>query len=609
MLDDGAAHIFDGAMGTVLYREGVFVNVCYDALAVDQPELVSSIHREYVTAGADIIETNTFGANPVKLSAFGLSDATEELNRAAAHLALTAARGRARVVGAVGPLGIRIEPWGPTSVEEATILFRRQMDALVDAGVDGLLLETFADPREVEVALAAARQAAGDLPVLVQITVGEDGRTTYGTDAAEELLRLESAGADAVGLNCGVGPAVLLDVLEEAAEHVSVPLLAQPNAGLPRTVRDRTMYMASPEYMARYARRFVDVGVRFVGGCCGTTPEHIEQIAQTVRGSVPRIPSASVRAPAGAGGHPPVPLARRSAIGAALASGGRISTVELLPPHGFDPADLIRSAETCRDHGVTAVTLLEAQRGRRRMATTPAAALVQRHAGIEAVMHYTCRDRNMMGMLSDLLGAAGEGVHNLLLVSGDPPTQGPYPDATTIFDIDAIGLTNVAAGLNRGLDPGGADIGAATPFVVAVAANPGAIDQERERSRFRWKAEAGADLAITQPVFDIAALQDFLDATSGHPLPVLVGLWPFVSLRNAEFLAHEVPGVRVPRSVLERMSQAERRGQEAARAEGIAIAREIQAAVSGLDRVAGVHVATPAGDLAAALAVLSDSPP
>jgi homocysteine S-methyltransferase len=368
------------------------------------------------------------------------------------------------------------------------------------------------------------------------------------------------------------------------------------------------MYMASPEYMARYARRFVDVGVRFVGGCCGTTPEHIEQIAQTVRGSVPRIPSASVRAPAGAGGHPPVPLAQRSAIGAALASGERISTVELLPPHGFDPADLIRAAETCRDHGVTAVTLLDAQRGRRRMATTAAAALVQRHAGMEAVMHYTCRDRNMMGMLSDLLGAAGEGVHNLLLVSGDPPTQGPYPDATTIFDIDAIGLTNVAAGLNRGLDPGGADIGAATPFVVAVAANPGAIDQERERSRFRWKAEAGADLAITQPVFDIAALQDFLDATAGHPLPVLVGLWPFVSLRNAEFLAHEVPGVRVPRSVLERMSRAERRGQEAARGEGIAIAREIQAAVSGLDRVAGVHVGTPAGDLAAALAVLSDSP-
>ena len=587
LLDDGAAHVFDGAMGTVLYREGVFVNVCYDALAVDQPELVSSIHREYVAAGAEILETNTFGANPVKLSAFGLADATEDLNRAAARLALAAAGGRARVVGAVGPLGIRIEPWGPTSVDEATVLFRRQMDALVDAGVDGLLLETFADPREVEVALAAARQAAGDLPVLVQITVGEDGRTTYGTDAADELLRLEAAGADAVGLNCGVGPAVLLDVLEEAAEHVSVPLLAQPNAGLPRTVRDRTMYMASPEYMARYAQRFVDVGVRFVGGCCGTTPDHITQIAATIRGSKPRIASSVVRAPSEASGHPPVPLARRSAVGAALASGERITTVELLPPHGFDTTDLVRAAETCRDHGITAVTLVDSPRGRRRMATTAASALVQRRAGIEAVMHYTCRNRNMMGMLSDLLGAAGEGVHNLLLVSGDPPTLGPYPDATTVFDIDAIGLTNVAVGLNRGLDPGGADIGAATPFVVAVAANPGAVDQERERSRFRWKAEAGADLAFTQPVFDIPALEAFLAATADHPLPILVGLWPFVSLRNAEFLAHEVPGVRVPRSVLKRMAAAEARGRVAARAEGIAIAREVQAAVAGFDRVAG----------------------
>ena len=606
-LDDGAVHVFDGAMGTVLYREGVFVNVCYDALSVDQPELVSRIHREYVAAGAEILETNTFGANPVKLSAFGLADRTEDLNRAAARLALSAADGQARVVGAVGPLGIRIEPWGPTSVDEATVLFRRQMDALVDAGVDGLLLETFADPREVEVALAAARQAAGDLPVLVQITVGEDGRTTYGTDAAEELLRLESAGADAVGLNCGVGPAVLLDVLEEAVDHVTVPLLAQPNAGLPRTVRDRTMYMASPEYMARYAHRFVEVGVRFVGGCCGTTPEHTSLIAATVRGSRPRIASATVRAPAEATGRPPVPLAERSALGAALQSGERITTVELLPPHGFDPGEMVRAAETCRDHGVTAVTLVDSSRGRRRMATTAAAALVQRRAGIEAVMHYTCRDRNMMGMLSDLLGAAGEGVHNLLLVSGDPPTQGPYPDATTVFDIDAIGLTNVATGLNRGLDPGGADIGAPTPFVVAVAANPGAIDQERERSRFRWKAEAGAHLAITQPVFDIAALEAFLDATADHPLPILVGLWPFVSLRNAEFLAHEVPGVRVPRAVLTRMAAAEERGRAAARDEGIAIAREVQSALRGLDRVAGVHVGTPAGDLDAALAVLKDS--
>lgn len=609
LLADDRVHVFDGAMGTVLYGRGVFVNVCYDALAVEEPELVAGIHREYVEAGAEILETNTFGANPVKLSAFGLADETETLNRAAARIAVEAAGGRARVVGAVGPLGIRIEPWGPTSVDEARALFRRQMDALLEGGVDGLLLETFADPHEVEVALRAARAASGDRPVLVQITVGEDGRTAYGADAARELVRLEAAGADAVGLNCSVGPAVLLDVLEEAAELVTVPLLAQPNAGLPRTVRDRKIYMASPDYMARYARRFADAGVRFVGGCCGTTPEHVARIAQTVRGLHPRHGSASVGAPAEAVRHPPVPLEERSALGAALASGTPITTVELLPPHGWDPAPLIAAARACAEAGVTAVTLVDSPRGPSRMATPAAAALVEREAGVEAIMHYTCRDRNMMGMLSDLLGAAAQGVDNLLLVSGDPPVQGPYPDATVVFDIDAIGLTNVAVGLNRGVDPGGAALSAPTRFVVAVAANPGAVDQERERSRFRWKAEAGADLAVTQPVFDVDALRRFLDATADHRLPVVVGLWPLLSLRNAEFLAHEVPGMVVPDRILERMRRAQAAGTSAARAEGIAIAREVRDAVAGMDRVAGVHVSTPLGDVEAALAVLDDRDP
>ncbi len=608
MLDDGQAHVVDGAMGTVLYREGVFVNVCYDALAIERPDLVADIHRAYVRAGAEILETNTFGANPVKLSAFGIADQTEEINRAAARLALEAAEGRARVVGAVGPLGIRIEPWGPTSADEATALFRRQMDPLVSAGVDGLLLETFADPREVEVALAAARAAAPDLPVFVQITVGEDGRTAFGTAAVREILRIEAAGADAVGLNCGVGPAVLLDVLEEAAQRVRVPLLAQPNAGLPRTVRDRKMYMASPEYMARYARRFVEAGVRFVGGCCGTTPEHIAQIARTVGGARPKLTPSAARPTASSAGHPPVRLEDRSGLGAALAAGRPIVTVELLPPAGWDPGELVRAAEICRDRGVSAVTLVESPRGRRRMATLAASTIVQRDAGIEAVMHYTCRDRNMMGMLSDLLGAAGGGVHNLLLVSGDPPVQGPYPDATAVFDIDAIGLTNVAAGLNRGVDPGGADLGAPTRFVIGVAANPGAADQERERSRFRWKAEAGADVAFTQPMFDLATLEAFIEATSEHPLPFVVGLWPFVSLRNAEFLAHEVPGVVVPPAVLERMRAAERLGAAAERAEGIAIARELYDGLRDVPRIAGVHLGAPGGDVEAALSVVGESP-
>lgn len=606
LLDDGEVHLFDGAIGTVLYERGVFLNVSYDLLAVDEPERVATVHREYIDAGSEVIETNTFGANPVRLSAFGLDHRTEEINRAAARLAVAAAAGQARVVGAVGPLGIRIEPWGPTSAAEARAHFRRQMDALVEGGVDGILLETFADPHEALIALEAAGEAAGGRPVLAQLTVGEDGRTVYGADAIPSLARLEAAGADAVGLNCSVGPAVLLDLLEEAAAQIRVPLLAQPNAGLPRIVRDRKMYMASPDYMARFARRFIEAGVRFVGGCCGTTPRHLAQMARTVRGLRPRHPAAATRVGVERTAHAPTPLAERSTLGAALASGRWIRTVELLPPHGWDARPLLAAARDCAAADVTAVALVDSPRGPSRMATTAAAALIQRDAGIEALMHYTCRDRNMMGMLSDLLGAAAQEVHNVLLVSGDPPVQGPYPDATAVFDIDAIGLTNLVSGLNRGVDPGGAALSAPTPFVVAVAANPGAVDQERERSRFRWKAEAGADLAVTQPVFDVETLCRFLDATAEHPLPLLVGLWPFLSLRNAEFLAHEIPGTNVPALTLERMREAQSRGPAAARAEGIAIAREMLEAVAGLPRVAGVHVTAPQGDVAAALAVLGE---
>ncbi len=611
MLEDGRLHVVDGAMGTLLYSRGVFVNVCYDALVLEEPEMVRGIHEEYVAAGAEILETNTFGANPVKLSSFGLDQRTEEINLAAARLAAEAAAGRARVLGAVGPLGVRIEPWGPTSVHEARQHFLRQMRALVDGGVDGLLLETFADVHEMEVALAAARDAAQGRPVFAQMTVGEDGRTPYGTSGVEALERLAGLGADAVGLNCSVGPAELLDVLEEAADVVAVPLVAQPNAGLPRTIRDRKMYMASPEYMARYARRFVDAGIRFVGGCCGTTPEHIAHVHRVVQGLQPRHSHVQVqerRERAGEPGTEPLPLAERSALGRALAEGRFAATVELAPPRGWDATAMVAAARKAGARGVTAVSVLDAPRGRSRMAALPAATLILAE-GVEPVMHYTCRDRNMMGMLSDLLGAAAAGVRNLLLVSGDPPVQGPYPDATAVFDIDSIGLTNVVAGLNRGLDPGGTGIGGPTPFVIGVALNPGAVDRERELSRFRWKVEAGADFAVTQPVFDVDVLARFLDDARPHEVPVLVGLWPFTSVRNAEYLAHEVPGVTVPDAVMQRMHDAETRGPGAVRAEGVALAREVLARVRQVPGVAGVYVNSPDGDMDTALAVLDDALP
>jgi homocysteine S-methyltransferase len=601
-------------MGTVLYARGVFVNVCYDALVLDEPEVVADVHRAYVAAGAEVLETNTFGANPVKLSSFGLDARTEEINRAAARLAIEAAAGAACVMGAVGPLGVRLEPWGPTSTDEARVHFRRQMDALVEAGVDGLLLETFSDLHELEVALAAAHEAAStgsrDVPVLAQVTVGEDGRTSFGTPGLAALERLAALGADAVGVNCSVGPATLLDLLEDAADRIAVPLVAQPNAGLPRTVRDRKMYLASPDYMARYARRFAEAGVRFLGGCCGTTPEHIAAIGRALGELQPRHTHAQLdahrtRTRAARASADPPPLASRSGLGRALAEGRFVSTVELVPPRSWDASELLSAARRAAEAGLTAVTLVDSPRGLHRMAALPAAGLVLREAGVEPVMHYTCRDRNMMGMLSDLLGAAAAGIRNLLLVSGDLPVQGPYPDTTAVFDIDSIGLTNMVAGLNRDVDPGGQSVGGPTPFVVGVAANPGAVDRARELSRFRWKVEAGADYAITQPIFDVDALARFLDETADHRVPVLVGIWPLTSLRNAEFLAHEVPGIDVPAHVLQRMARAhDAGGSRAARAEGVALARYVLERVRGLDGVAGVHLTAPGGDLDAALAVL-----
>ena len=604
LLSDGGVHVLDGAMGTMLYSRGVFVNVCYDELTLKQPGLVQEVHDTYVRAGAEILETNTFGANPVKLSGFGLDDRTEEINRAAAALAHRAARGRALVVGAVGPLGIRIEPWGPTARTEAVAHFTRQTTGLAEGGVDGFILETFSDLEEIHAALEAVRAAAPDLPVIAQMTVGEDGTTSYGTPVETIVARLSEWGADVVGLNCSVGPAPMLEAIERMAEVSTVPLSAQPNAGLPRAVGDRRIYLASPDYMAQYARRLTAAGARFIGGCCGTTPEHIRRIRECVADARPRRLSVGVPAtpPSEAVGAQPVPLAARSQWARKLADGAFVRSVEIVPPRGWDPAGMLKQCRALREAGVDAVNLLDGSRAQSRMGVVPAALLVEREVGLETVFHYTCRDRNMLGMLSDLLGAAAGGLRNVLIVTGDPPTAGPYPDATAVFDIDSIGLTNVVRRLNQGLDPGGTSIGEPTRFVIGVAANQGAIDRERELERFHWKVEAGAEFAVTQPVFDPAELAGFLERIAPWRIPVIAGIWPLTSLRNAEFLANEVPGAQVPESVLERMREAEGRGAEAAHAEGIRIAQEVLDAVRGM--VQGVQVSTPGGRVEVALEAL-----
>ncbi len=602
LIDDDRTHVLDGAMGTLIYQRGVFVNVCYDELSVSQPALIHGIHESYVRAGAEAIETNTFGANPVKLSSYGLEDRTEELNRVGAQIAREVAGDRVSVLGAVGPLGIRIEPWGPTAREEAIGYFRRQVLGLLEGGVDGFVLETFSDLDELKTAFTSIREST-DLPLIAQLTIGEDGNTAFGSDVEKIAAALTEWGANVIGLNCSVGPAIMLDAIERMAAVTDLPLSAQPNAGMPRVVGDRKIYLSSPEYMARYALRMVDAGARFVGGCCGTTPDHIKMIADQVATREPRQHNSVQRrsdvhraAPVGA-----TPLDQRSRWGAKLARGQWVTTVELLPPKGASSTKLIEWARQLKVAGADAVSLLDGARAQSRMGVIPSAIIIEHQVGIETIAHYTCRDRNMLGMISDLLGASAAGLRNLLIVTGDPPRTGPYPDSTAVFDIDSIGLTNVVYRLNHGLDPGGNPLGQPTEYVIGVAANQAAADSQREQSRLHWKIDAGADFIVTQPVFDARQLAAFLEQVQPS-IPVIAGLWPITSLRNAEFLANEVPGTSLPTSVMERMRKADASGDDAAAEEGIAIAREVQDAIR--DLVQGVQISAPVGRIASAVAVI-----
>ena len=605
LIADGRVHVMDGAMGTELYACGVFVNVSYDGLNLETPDIVENVHRNYVNAGAEVIESNTFGANPVKLSSYGLADRTEEINRAAAHLARRSAQKRALVVGAIGPLGIRIEPLGPTSREEAQEFYHRQVDGLVEGGVDGFVLETFSDLNEMEQAFKAVRSRS-PLPVICQVTVGDDACTSYGTSPEDVANEVAAWGADVIGLNCSVGPAVMLDAVERMAEVTDLPLSAQPNAGLPRAVGDRKIYLASPEYMAQYARRMIEAGARFVGGCCGTSPEHIRSIRAMVGGVRP--PSTRVRPGSHVEPHdtpiqPDVPLGERSGWGRKIAEGSFVTSIEITPPRGWDAENLLGQCRRIQAAGADTVNVLDHPHAHARMSALPAAMLIEREVGIETIVHYPCRDRNMTRMISDLLGAAAAGLHNLLVVTGRPPTTGPYPDSTASLDIDSIGLTNVVHGLNRGVDPGGNTIGVPTRFVIGARVNQVAVDQDSEAGRLKWKVDAGVDFVITQPVFDAGRLHVFLKRVPDVSVPLVASLRPLTSLREAEFLHNEVPGIHIPEEIMTRMAEAEQDGEEAARAEGVNIALEVFESIR--DSIAGAHVHVPDGNLDEALEILS----
>jgi homocysteine S-methyltransferase len=625
LLDPDRIIVFDGAMGTMLYSKGVFINQCYDELNLRAPDLVREIHRKYIDAGAQVLETNSFGANRIKLSQYGLESQVKELNRAAAQVAREAAGDRALVAGAVGPLGVRIEPYGPTSAEEAFSVFREQMEGLAEGGVDLFIIETFADLLEIEQAIRAARTVAPTIPVVAQMTIGADCRTPYGAGPEDVARSLDRWGADVIGLNCSVGPQTILECIEKMTPYTRKKLSAQPNAGMPRDVGGRSMYMASPEYMASYARHLVHAGVKILGGCCGTTPEHIRAIADGIRPLSPRLyesrtdgrrgttddqaqkgtASASTASPSvvprPSSVVEPVPLAERSKWARKIASGQFVSSVEIVPPRGVDASRMLADVARLKAAGVDAVNVPDGPRAQSRMGALLTSVLIEQQVGIETVTHYSCRDRNLLGMLSDLLGAAAVGLRNLLIVTGDPPKMGPYPDATAVFDVDSIGLTNLVRNLNHGRDPGGNAIGKPTSFAIGVGVNPVALDPAQELKRFEWKVDAGAEFAVTQPVFDVAQLERFLGEITHVRIPIIAGIWPLVSVRNAEFLANEVPGVMVPDEVISRMRRANEKSKEHAVAEGIAIAHEMFDRVK--DSVQGVQVSAPFGKVDLALQV------
>ena len=606
LLESDGIHVVDGAMGTMLYAKGVYINRCYDELNLSNPDLVREIHGEYIRAGADIIETNTFGATAHKLQQYGLEANLHEINAIAARLAREAAKDRAYVAGAIGPLGLRIEPYGPTSFDEAKEMFRAQAVGLLEGGIDLFIVETFSDVSEIRQAIRAIRELC-DLPIIAQMTIMTDGNTLFGTTPEVFTERLDQWGADVIGLNCGVGPAIILNALEKMRAVTKKKLAAQPNAGLPRDVQGRQFYMCSPEYMSKFAKRFIQTGAKFIGGCCGTTPSHIKLISDAVRAASPRVSRGlSTSAPVHVEQNTPpdiqvVPPEERSAWGRKIAHGEFVTSVEVLPPKGVDAQKTLDSIRLLKDAGVDGVNIPDGARAQSRMSAIATAVLVEQQIGIESVLHYCCRDRNLLGMMSDLLGAAALGLRNILVITGDPPKMGPYPDATAVFDIDSIGLTNMVSKLNHGLDLGNNPIGQPTAFCIGVGVNPGAINLDEEIKRFEWKVEAGAQYAITQPVFDTEQLREFLKRIEHVRIPMIAGIWPLVSYRNAEFLHNEVPGVRVTPSIMERMRVASAVSKEAGRDEGLKIARESLLEVR--DVIQGVQVSAPFGNVKYALEV------
>lgn len=593
--------LLDGAMGTMLYSKGIFINQCFDELNLSRPDLIKEIHREYVIAGADCIETNTFSANRLKLGKHGFVEKLEAINVTGAVLAREIAGDKVLVAGSIGPLGARLEPWGPLSYQEARDAFKEQAWALNKGGADLIILETFLDLSEIQQAIQGVREAC-QLPVIASMTIGDDGNSLFGTAPETFTQRLDQWGADVIGLNCSVGPQVMMETLEKIIKTTAKPISVMPNAGIPKMVDGRNFYLASGEYMAEYTRRFIQAGAKIVGGCCGTTPEYIRAMRNAISSIIPRKPTVMLMVDKKIEKKSPqVLLENKSRFAKKIAQGEFVTSAEIVPPRGVDPSRVLKAVKQLKENGVDAVNIPDGPRARSRMSAQFLSILIERNIDIEPILHYTCRDRNLLGMMSDMIGLSAVGINNLLIITGDPPKMGDYPDASAVFDVDSIGLINMVNSLNHGVDLGGNSIGQPTRYLIGVGVNPGAIGMEREIRRFEWKVKAGAEFAITQPIFDLSLLLDLLKAIEHVRVPLIAGIWPLVSLNNAEFMNNEVPGASVPAEIMERMRRADRKNQ--ALQEGLEIAREMVLQVR--DLVQGIQVSTPFGKVSHVLEVLS----
>lgn len=593
--------VCDGAMGTMLYEKGVYINRNYDELNLADPQLVEKIHTAYLKAGAEILETNTFGANRIKLAGYSLEQKTRDINIVGVQIAKRIAGDKAYIAGAVGPLGKPVKPLGTITPEEAKSVFKEQIGALVEGGVDFVLLETFSDINELKIAISAAKEI-GNFPLIAQMSFNEDGIAANNNTPEDVATALAPLNLTAIGANCCVGPQNVLDVIKKMRSVYSGKLTAQPNAGYPAVVDSRVLYLASPTYLAEFSRKYVNAGVNIIGGCCGTTPNHIFEVRNMVKMlRPPKLKNIAVEVKPVQGKEvakvEPAKPHEKSKLGANLGKKFCVS-VELDAPKGTDPSKVIEGAKLCLKNGVDAINVADAPRAMARMHNIAMCKLIQENVGIETILHVCCRDRNLIGLQGDLIGCHALGIHNLVIITGDPPKLGDYPNCTAVYDVDAIGLTRIANLLNHGIDLAGNPITPPTKLLIAVGANPGAPDLEKEIQRYEQKLEAGAEFCMTQPVYDVRTLENFLKRTSHIKLPIMMGILPLRSFKNAEFLHNEVPGMQIPEKIRERMRVA---GDDGAK-EGILIAQE--ALKEAKQMVQGTYLMPPFNRADVALEVL-----